>query len=549
MNALKRRLGIFVWLLSGPSICGVDAVAQITFDDATAVKNFVFTHHDGGGANGYLVSMMGSGLAVADFDNDGRPDVLLLDGQELPGGVKHPNGLLRNLGDAGFQDVASQCKALTKRYGLGVCVADYDNDGFLDIAFSEFGGVTLLCNQGDGTFVDQTDASGLEQSSVAFGAGATFLDIDGDGNLDLFVADYVDFTFERFREVLPKSYPYPPGPEDFTHRSDKLFRSDGRGGFTNISQASGISQHRRPSMGAISGDFDSDGDADVFVCCDARPNLLFINDGRGHFSEEAVVNAAAYNSQAVPVGSMGAAAGDYDNDGVEDLFITSYSGQLPILFQNTGEFGFEDVTMRTRAGISVVPHANWGSSLSDFDNDGDRDLFIANGHLMKAVHEVEQMTSFRVANTLMENAGGIFNDVSREAGAGLQLVESSRAVGVADFDADGRLDCAVLNNDGPAHLLMNTTPTQNSWIAFSLVGTKTNRSAVGAKVLVHSGETQQVATVHSGSGYQSYDSPVLHFGLGADVDVVQRVVVDWGGRSTEYENLGTDQVITLVEPK
>ncbi|GAB5406003.1 MAG: hypothetical protein Aurels2KO_42340 [Aureliella sp.] len=541
---------ILSWLL-GLLSCGCSQVfAQLRFDDVTAEASFSFRHHDGGGENGYLISMMGSGLAVADFDGDGRTDVFLLNGQELPSGKKHPNALMRNLGHTKFSDVVNSSRTNTDRYGLGVCVADFDNDGFLDIAISEFGGITLLCNAGDGTFFDHTGESLLSNSGVAFGAGITFLDIDRDGNLDLFVADYVDFSFERFREVLPKSFPYPPGPEDFTHRSDKLFRSDGRGGFLNVSQSSGISAHRRPSMGAISGDFDADGDSDIFVCCDARPNLLFMNDGMGQFSEEAVLYAAAYNSQAVPVGSMGAAAGDYDNDGIEDLFITSYSGQLPILFQNGGEFGFEDVTMRTRSGISVVPHANWGSSLADFDNDGDKDIFIANGHLMKSVHKVEQMTRFRVANTLMQNTGsGIFNDVSRQSGSGLELVESSRALGVADFDTDGRLDCVVLNNDGPAHLLQNSSKTQNAWIAFRLVGTRMNRSAVGATVTIYTPEGQQVATVHSGSGYQSYDAPLLHFGLGGTTEQVQRVVVNWSGHETEYEDLAAGQVITLVEPK
>lgn len=545
-------MAILVVAILSTSVCGQSAAqTSLFFEDTTKSSGLAFIHRDGGGANGYLVSMMGSGLALADFDSDGWVDAYLLNGQELPRGAKYPNALVRNLHGV-FADATLESDSAGNRYGLGVSVADYDNDGFPDILLVEFGGVTLLQNQGDGTFLDVSTVTGLAESGITFGAGATFLDIDNDGNLDLFVADYVDFTFPRYREVLPKSYPYPPGPEDFKHLSDKLFKSDGEGGFANVSLASGISDHRRPSMGAISGDFDQDGDSDIFVCCDARPNLLFINDGAGKFSEDAVVNAAAYNSQAVPVGAMGAAAGDYDNDGIEDLFVTSYSGQLPILFQNSGEYGFEDVTLRTRSGASVVPHANWGSSLADFDNDGDRDLLIANGHLMKQIHEVEQMTDFRVANTLMENAAnGIFTDVSSTAGPGLELVESSRGLATADLNNDGRVDCVVLNNDGPANVLRNASGSNNSWLEVRLVGTSINRSAVGAKVAIELRGKTQVAYVRSGSGYQSYDCPVLHFGLGqiAVGAAIDRVTINWGGQTTQLENVPANQVLTLVEPQ
>lgn len=553
-SPIIRHIAIAVLVVAAVSsrTCAQPAAqSNLYFEDVTIASGFAFVHHDGGGMNGYLVSMMGSGLALADFDSDGWIDAYMLNGQELPRGVKHPNALMRNLSGA-FASVTSQSHTSGLRYGLGVCVADYDNDGFPDILLTEFGGVTLLQNQGDGTFLDVSEATGLVDSGVTFGAGATFLDIDNDGCLDLFVADYVDFTFARFRDVQPKSFPYPPGPEDFTHLSDKLFKSDGFGGFTNISVAAGLAAHRRPSMGAISGDFDEDGDSDIFVCCDARPNLLFINDGTGKFSEDAVVNAAAYNSQAVPVGAMGAAAGDYDNDGVEDLFVTSYSGQLPILFQNSGQYGFEDVTLRTRAGSAVVEHANWGSSLADFDNDGDRDLLIANGHLMKQIHDVEQMTDFRVANTLMENAAsGIFTDVTSSAGPGLQLVESSRGLGTADLDNDGRLDCVVLNNDAPANVLHNASGSDSAWLEVRLVGTSMNRSAIGAKVAIEIEGQAQVAHVRSGSGYQSYDCPVLHFGLGqlAGDATIDSVTVDWIGYTTQLVNVSVNQVLTVVEPR
>jgi enediyne biosynthesis protein E4 len=549
-----RCLLAAIWLFGLLCQCGFSQ-GQLGFSDATESSAIAFRHSDGGQLNGYLVSMMGSGLAVADFDGDGRQDIYLLNGKELPDGKKHPNALLRNLGDPGFVNVTQVSGTAGENYALGVSVADYDNDGFKDFVITEFGAITLMRNNGDGTFSDQTAAAGIAgaDAGIAFGAGAVFLDIENDGDLDLFVADYVDFDFERFRELVPKSYPYPPGPEDFTHRFDRLYENDGRGHFVDISQQAGIAEHRRPSMGVVAGDFDGDGDSDVFVCCDARPNLLFINNGTGKFSEEAVIYAAAYNAQAVPVGAMGASAADYDGDGIEDLFITSYSGQLPILFKNDGEFGFEDVTLRSRSGASVVPHANWGSGFADFDNDADRDLIIVNGHLMKAASQVEQMTSFRVANTLMQNIGsGVFVDVSSSAGPGLEIVESSRAVGVSDMNNDGRMDCVILNNDGPANYLENQSTTSHPWLELELRGTRMNRDAVGAKVTVQVGSVTQVAFMRSGSGYQSYDSQRMHFGFGAAAEGAEqtaRVIVDWAGHVSVYERVALRQIQTLVEPE
>lgn len=527
------------------------AQGSLWFADATESSGVTFEHSDGGQMNGYLISMMGSGMAVADFDCDGQLDIYCLNGQELPSGMKHPNAMLRNDGLGRFVDVTVGSRTTGEHYALGVTVADYDSDGFKDLVLSEFGSVTLLHNEGDGTFTDQTAAAGIagDEAGIAFGAGILFLDMENDGDLDLFVADYVDFTFERYRELVPKAYPYPPGPEDFTHRSDHLFENDGAGHFVDVSGRSGIAEHRRPSMGAVSGDFDGDGDADIFVCCDARPNLLFMNDGSGKFSEEAVIFAAAYNAQAIPVGAMGASAADFDGDGIEDLFVTSYSGQLPILFKNDGEFGFDDVTLRTRAGATVIPHANWGSGIADFDNDSDRDLIIANGHLMKDVHSVEQMTDFRIANTLMQNTGsGIFVDESNSAGPGLQIVESSRAMCVADINNDGRLDCIVLNNDGAANVLENQSNTNHAWLEIELCGTKMNRSGVGAKVTVQVDDRTQVAWMRSGSGYQSYDSDRLHFGFGTVDAASARVTVDWSGKTSVYEAVKLRQIVTLVEP-
>jgi enediyne biosynthesis protein E4 len=526
----------------------VIAQENIRFVDATATSGIDFVHEDGADDEGYLPSLMSGGLASADFDNDGRIDVYLLSGCRLPGSsggplpapaaaTERPNGTnqqFRNLGDNRFSNVTVASGGGLNAFGLGTAVGDFDNDGFKDIAISNYGSISLLRNNGDGTWIDCTAAAGLENSGIAFGAGVAFLDIENDGDLDLYVADYVKFDFDQFKKLAPVSYPYPPGPEQFEHRSDHLYRNNGDGTFTDISVLAGIAQIKSPSMGVVCGDFDHDHDTDIFVCCDARPNLLFINDGHGRFTQDAELFAVAYNATGIPVGSMGAEAGDVDNDGAEDIFITDYSAQMPILFKNLGELGFEDISRISKSGRDVVPHANWGAGLVDLDNDGDRDLMIANGHLIKWASRIEQLTSFKVRNTLLSNNGrGVFTNVTDSAGDGLSRAESSRGMAFDDFDNDGDLDCVVLNSDSPANYLINQTATNNHWVAIQLVGREFNRDGVGARVTIYSGDLVQVAEMRSGRGYQSSYGSRLHFGLGAR-SKIDRIQVEWLGHTREY---------------
>ena len=541
---------------------GMPLVAQdkMQFADATASSKLHFVHDDGDPRDqGLLPSMMGSGLATFDYDNDGRIDVYFLNGSSLePAATSATNplskqlthALLRNVGNgqnASFTDITVVSHANLNTFGLGIAIADYDNDGFADVAISNFGSVSLLHNLGDGTFNDVTTAAGLNHSGIAFGAGIAFLDVENDGDVDLYVADYVDFTLARFKSLAQRSYPYPPGPEQFEHRADHLYINGGDGSFLDVSQAAGIAAHRSPSMGIVCGDFDNDHDTDVFVCSDARPNLYFVNDGHGVFKQDAQLQAVALNARGIPVGAMGAEAADLDNDGAEDIFVTSYSTQLPLVYKNLGEFGFEDIALATRAGRDIVPHAKWGVGAVDFDNDGDRDLMIANGHLFKWAHDVEQLTDFKVRNTLLANNGkGIFRNATDEAGSGLSIIESSRGLAFDDLDNDGDVDCVVSNNDAAANFLQNNTLHRNHWVEFRVIGTHFNRDGIGAKVTVYSGDLMQVAEVHSGRAYQSHYGTRLHFGLGART-AIDRVTVDWLGQTSEYRNLDIDRIHALRE--
>ncbi len=533
--------------------------AQIQFrDDSSAID---FVHEDGADEEGYLISLMASGLALLDFDNDRLIDVYLLSGAKLASGsdsltpqvaldrsTTGGSKLFRNLGASRFVEVSIDSGAGFAAHALGAAAADFDNDGFKDLAISNFGSITLLKNNGDGTFADATQTCQLADSGIHFGAGLAFLDIENDGDLDLYAADYVMFDFERFAALAPTSFPYPPGPLHFEHREDRLFVNNGDGTFTDGSRAAGIAGVKSPSMGVVCGDFDNDDDTDIFVCSDARPNLMFINDGQGKFSQQAELLGVAYNAAGVPVGSMGAEAADVDNDGAEDLFITDYSGQMPILFRNTPEFGFQDVTRVSNAGRDVIPHANWGAGIADFDNDGDRDLLIGNGHLLKWANRIEQATSFKVRNTLLNNDGhGIFFNSTDSAGDGLQIVESSRGLAFDDLDNDGDIDCIANNSDAPASYLQNTSPQENNWIEIQLVGLAFNRDGVGAKVTVTSGDLVQVAEVRSGRGYQSHYGSRLHFGLGRRSRIDQ-VELRWLGKVSIIPALEVNRLHILREP-
>ncbi len=533
---LGWQLGVVCWLT------GVTQ-AQIRLADATASSGINFQHEDGADMQGYLPSLMASGLASFDYDNDGRIDVYLLNGHSLPV-AKNPRGnqLFRNLGNGKFANIAAPSRMRIPAYGLGVAAADFDNDGFTDLAISNFGSMTLLRGEGDGTFSDVTPAAGLAQTQIAFGAGIAFLDIENDGDLDLYVADYVDFRFEDFENLSARTYPYPPGPDHFEARADRLFKNNGDGTFVDYSRQAGIAEFKAPSMGVVCGDFDQDHDMDIFVCCDAQPNLYFVNDGQGVFSQDAELLGVAYNALGIPVGSMGAEAGDVDNDGWEDLFVTDYAAQMPILFLSIGELGFEDRSTSSRAGRDVVPHANWGAGLVDFDNDGDRDLMIGNGHLFKWAHQVEQLTDFKVPNSLLENDGsGRFLNVTQTAGSGLAIVESTRGMAFDDLDNDGDMDGVVLNNDAPANYLENQTQSVHHWVELQLCGNAFNRSGVGARITVECGSLVQVAEVHSGRAYQSsYGTCRLHFGLKVH-ETIDRVTVDWLGATSVYDDLEVDR--------
>jgi enediyne biosynthesis protein E4 len=524
-------------ILFGASIClrfSAESFGQSTqpamhFLDSTAKSKLMFRHQDGSCGKNYLVELVGSGLVTFDADNDGWLDVYFLNGSALQGAKLDSNPtdqLFLNRRDGTFVDVTTPSGCEETGYGLGVTAGDFNNDGFEDLCIANFGADVLLQNNGDGTFSDVTNQSGVADG-FRFGAGVAFVDIDNDNDLDLFSANYVQFSYERHERLAPTAFPYSPGPRDFPPDTDSLFRNNGDGTFTDISVESGIASVSGPSMGVIAGDFDQDGDSDIFVCCDGVANHFYKNDGKGTFTEEALQFGLALDVRGGANGSMGVDAADIDGDGLDDLVVTDYADQLVMHFRCIGEGLFEDVARLSQIGKEVLPHVKWGIGLVDFDCDGDRDAYICNGHLLENAKEIDPRTDYGVRNSVMRNEGkGVFRSVTSQVGEALNQIASSRGAAFDDLDNDGDIDCVVLNCDAAAQYLENDTVHSNHWVEFDLRGRTANRSAVGARVHFIVGNQRQSAEVRSGRGYQSHYGSRLHFGWPASEEM-PRVEVRW----------------------
>ncbi len=525
------------------------APCPIQLVDVTAVSGITFRHHDGGSGEGYIVEGVTAGLATFDYDNDGLIDIYFLSGAPLQGTVIDPPpraALYRNNGDWTFTDVTDEAGVASRGHGLGVTVGDYDNDGDQDLYVSNFGPNVLYRNNGDRTFTDVTDEAGVGRGDKV-GAGASFLDVDDDGDLDLYVGNYVNFTYANHVPIVVKGHKYKAGPQYYRPAADMLFRNNGNGTFTDVSEPSGIASVAGPSMATIAFDYDDDGDTDIFVCNDLAPNFLFQNDGQGKFKEVAVLAGVAYDFNGKANSNMGVDCADYDNDGRLDLFTTDYQSEMPILYRNLGRGLFEDATSAARIPGELFAHVHWGTGFIDFDNDGDRDLFVACGHFDQ-IERIDDKTAFKAPNYLLVNTGdGKFRDVSKQAGSGLAVVESSRGAAFDDLDNDGDIDAVVLNSGALPTILRNESKTGHHWLELKLQGKRHNFDGVGARVRVFSGDKVQLAEAIAGRSYQGHFGTRLHFGLGAH-DRVDKIEVRWLGKTIEtFPGVAAEQVVVLKE--
>ena len=547
MNRWANRIPA-LWLLL--LVMGPAASGAFHFLDVTSQTGIDFVHTDGSSGRRYIIETVAAGLALFDYDGDGDDDIYFLNGAPLRGTSTQTtprNRLYRNDGHWRFTDVTQSAGVGDAGYGLGVVAGDYDNDGDLDLYLNNFGPNVLYRNNGDGSFADVTEEAGVTHGDQV-GAGTCFLDMDGDGDLDLIVANYLVFSYDQHKTLTSNGVPIYANPRFYKPAKDTVFRNNGDGTFSNVSESCGVGGHAGWGMGVVCADYDQDGDTDIFVANDVAENFLWQNDGAGRFTEVGLISGVAYDMHGDEQGSMGVDCADFNNDGRLDFFQTSYQDQLATLYQNMGGGTFQDVTLTTGAGRQTLAAVTWGTGLVDFDNDGDRDLFIAQGHLQDNIELYDDARTYHQKNHLMENTGnGSYVDVTDSSGPGMQVRLSSRGVGFADLDQDGDMDVVVLNpRQGPT-LLRNDTPAGGNWLRVGLRGSKTNRYGVGARVKVVAGDLTVVDEVHSGRGYQSHYGLKLHFGLGKR-ERIDQIEVKWiGGTTDTYRNVEVNQEVRLVE--
>jgi len=549
----EKRFGLVcsaaVAALCAGSAFPAHSAGQIQFHDATRATGISFKHTDGSGGTRYIIEPMSAGVAVFDYDRDGDVDIYFLNGAPLKGSPSgNPaNALYRNDGGLVFTEVTEAAGVGDTGFGLGIAVGDYDNDGYLDVYVNNFGPNVLYRNNGDGTFSDVTAAAGVA-SGDRVGSGANFLDVDGDGDLDLFAANYVMWSFDDHVERHLGVWMVYPGPRDYLKNPNALFRNNGDGTFTDISEPSGIATHVGAGMGTVCADYDNDGDTDIVVANDDWGNFVFENDGAGNFTEVGLATGLAYDLNGAAQSSMGVACGDYNNDGWLDFEMTSYQTELATLYENLDGVFFDDVTRVTGAGAETLVDVTWGNGLVDLDNDGDRDLFIACGHLNDNVEEFSDLARYFTRNIVLMNTGdGKFVNVSSDAGDGMAVKLSSRGAAFDDLDNDGDMDVVIVNSRREPTILRNDSPGANHWTKIRLRGVKSNRDGVGAHVRVVAGDLTQMAEVHSGQGYQSHYGMQLHFGLG-NRDRIDRIEVRWiGGGVDVLQNVQVDRLLTITE--
>ncbi len=523
---------------------------SIIFRDVTKDTGITFRHTDGSSGKRYILETITAGLALFDYDNDSDIDIYFLNGKPLKGSksdVLPKNALYRNEGNWKFTDVTAKAGVGDTGYGLGVVVGDYDNDGDPDMYLNNYGPNVLYRNNGDGTFTDVTKQAGVV-NGFRTGAGACFLDMDKDGDLDLYVSNYIDFSYDKHGTSTASGFPIYVGPNFFPAVPDTLYRNNGDGTFTDVSVDSGIAERASYGMGMVCVDYGNDGDTDIFVANDGDGNFLFENDGTGKFEDMGLIAGVAYDIHGDEQGSMGAEFGDYDNDGLFDLYVTSYQKQLATLYRNLGDGLFEDVTRLTGAGTGTVPNVTWGSGFADFNNDGYRDIFIACGHLLDNIDLFDDTSTYFEKNILLMNTeGGKFVNVSDKSGDGMNVKLSSRGAGFDDLDNDGDVDAVILNSRREPTILRNDSPSKGHWLQLLLRGVKTNRDGVGARVKVVTGDLILHDEVHSGRGYQSHYGTRLHFGLRAR-EKVDRIEVRWiGGAVDVFKDINVDQFLTITE--
>jgi len=525
----------------------------VTFVDVAASAGIQFRHDNAASPEKYLIETMGAGCGWIDYDQDGLLDLYLVN--SAPTRVYRPahplsSALYRNNGDGTFTDVTVKAGVAAKDlFGMGVAVGDYDNDGFPDLFVLGYGHCILYHNNGDGTFTDVTTKAGVENTGK-WASGAAWFDYDNDGRLDLVIANYVDWSPEKNfycgdRGPGMRSYCH---PDDFHGQPPTLYHNNGDGTFTDVSRISGVGAKGGNGLGVVTFDYDNDGWQDIFIANDHMPNFLFHNNRNGTFSEIGYQAGVAVSEDGEFEAGMGTDAADTTGNGRMDLVVTHLDMQLARLYQNRGDGTFDDATFRSKLSYATFHMSGFGTRFLDYDNDGNRDLFMANGHVLDNIERYHAGTHYAEPKLMFHNVGnGMFENMSDRLGLDFQLPRVSRGAAIADFDNDGDLDILVSNNGGSPQLFRNDGGNANHWLEILLIGTKSNRDGVGARVKVTAGDLTLHDQRKGGMSYQSAQDPRLHFGLGERCQI-DSIEITWpSGIVTKLANLACDQIIAVKE--
>jgi hypothetical protein len=536
------------------------------FEDFAAKAGIRVLNANGGTASKrYILEATGSGVAIFDYDNDGWPDIFLVNGDLLPAqdqkdrkAAPPTSHLFHNNHDGTFTDVTAHAGLTDTAWGQGACVGDYDNDGYEDLFVTAYGKNRLYHNQGNGTFTEVADHAGVAGTGKLWGTGCAFVDYDRDGKLDLAVANYVSFDLATTpapgstASCTWKGVPVMCGPRGLASSPNILYHNLGNGKFADVSKASGFEKttgHYCFSVSTI--DYDEDGWPDIFVACDSTPSILYRNNHDGTFTDTAADTGVAFNDDGREQAGMGSSIGDYDGDGHLDIIKTNFSDDTATLYHQNGDHSFSDVTFASGVGVNTQ-YLGWGTMFLDVDNDGWLDLLLVNGHVYPEVDSGNMGSAYREPRVLYHNLGnGKFKDISRESGPGITQPESSRGLAIGDLWNDGRQEAVVNDVSDLPLLLVNLARNDNHWLGIHLIGVASNRDGIGARVVVlGSGPGTPrvwVDEVRSGSSYSSNNDIRLHFGLGHETRVAS-IEVRWpSGRDEKFPGVAADQMISLRE--